>query len=205
MTVKNRFYASAGLIGLKLGVLTISPARGGSIAHSGSQLASVMADRVTNSRENFSRRYIFLIIGKYASILLLSYSILSIFYDYMLQISNYSHYCWFSDENVFGLFWRDWSKFFFSGVVIDWTGIRKIECIHEWIIIANVRTLKTLIVYVYEASDAQTLVTQCGAPPPSPYGGGRPFPQVHKGGGQYSLLDIVYVDPYIYVYDILYS
>ena len=56
-----------------------------------------------------------------------------------------------------------------------------------------------MIVYVYEASDAQTLVTQCGAPPPSPYGGGRPFPQVHKGGGQYSLLDIVYVDPYIYM------
>ena len=52
-----------------------------------------------------------------------------------------------------------------------------------------------MIVYVYEASDAQTLVTQWGAPPPSPEGGG----QVPKGGGQYSLLDIVYVDSYIYM------
>ena len=93
LTVKNRFYASAGLIGLKLGVLTISPTSGGSIAHSGSLVASIMADRVANSRENFSRRYIFLIFGKYASILLLSFCLMSIFYDYMLQIRNYIHYC----------------------------------------------------------------------------------------------------------------
>ena len=112
LTVKNRFYASARLIGLKLEVLTISPTSCGSIAHSGSLVASIIADRVANSRKKISRRYIFLIFGKYASILLLSFCLMSIFYDYMLQIRNYIHYCWFSDENVLRRFRQMGSKFF---------------------------------------------------------------------------------------------
>ena len=122
LTVKNRFYASARLIGLKLEVLTISPTSCGSIAHSGSLVASIIADRVANSRKKFSRRYIFLIFGKYASILLLSFCLMSIFYDYMLQISNYSHYCWFSDENVLRRFRQMGSKLF-----LHWSLLTKVE------------------------------------------------------------------------------